>query len=338
MITPYDKPDWISSYSDQESKDIFQKAYDKEEELRLVDDVIYKGELLYVPANRRFELTKGVHSSPLNGHPGIAATVSKLKENYWWPKMREDVEKVVNVCSTCLLQKPVRARPQGQMNSFQVFSPGEQVAIDLIEKITEPLNGNQFIIVAKDMFTRFVEAKAVPDKGAPTFTQFLIEYCGRFGVPHTILTDQSTTFCNEFTSQVVKVLGASHMKSTPYHSQGNAVVERVNQTLEEKIRIVLDDPLQEKNWDAVLPIAVLAINTSFHKSIGCTPYEMTFGAKPPLQDKNIVAKTTPYDLHGEVVFKRMLFKRRRHSSNSTRTVKIINYCPQVYRRELILFV
>jgi hypothetical protein len=53
------------------------------------------------------------------------------------------------------------------MHSFQVFAPRERVGIDLIERITESLNGNQYIIVAVDMFTRFVEAKAVPDKGAP---------------------------------------------------------------------------------------------------------------------------------------------------------------------------
>jgi len=184
------------------------------------------------------------------------------------------------------------------MYSFEIYEPGEQVAIDLIE-ITESLNGNQYIIVAVDMFTRFVDAKAVPDKGAPTFTQFLIEYCGRFGVPKQILTDQTSTVSNAFTNELLKVFGASHVKATPYHSQGNAAVERVNQKIEEKIRLILDDPLQDKNWDTVLPIAILAINTTHHISIGCTPYEMTFGKRPPLQDRSIVFKATPHDTYAK---------------------------------------
>lgn len=301
MITPFDQLDWRGSYTDKESLDILQKAFDKEDGFHLQNDIIYKDDLLYVSTSKRYELVKGIHTSSMTGHPGINAMLSKLKENYWWPNMREVVAEVIKNCTTCALQKPDRVRPAGQMYTFNICQPGEQVAVDLIEKITESLNGNQYIIVAIDMFTRFVEAKAVPDKGAPTFTQFLIEYCGRFGVPHSFLTDQSTTFCNEFTNQIMKVFGAAHIKSTPYHSQGNAVVERVNQTLEEKIRVVLDDPLQEKNWDAVLPIAVLALNTSYHSSIGRTPYEMTFGGRPPLQDKNIVDKTTPYDLHAKLV-------------------------------------
>ncbi|GLJ59014.1 hypothetical protein SUGI_1488500 [Cryptomeria japonica] len=313
MISPYDKIDWRNAYSDKESKELFQKAYDKEDELVLRDEIIYKKDLLFVPVTKRTQLITLVHSSPMTGHPGITATISKLKENYWWPNMHEDVANMIKTCTACAIQKPVRTRPVGQMHSFEIFQPGEQVAIDLIEKITESHNGNLYIIVAIDMFTRYVEAKAVPDKGAPTFTQFLIEYCGRYGVPHTFLTDQSTTFCNEFTSQVIKVFGASHVKSTPYHSQGNAVVERVNQTLEEKIRLVLNDPLQERNWDAVLPIAVLALNTTYHTSIGCTPYEMTFGKRPPLQDKTVVTKTTPYDLHAKRDQKTYYENRRRNT-------------------------
>jgi len=295
MITPFDTADWICSFNDDESKKMLEEAHENRDGLRMLNEIAYKGDLLFVPPPKRHDIVKGAHESHMNAHPGILATISKLKENYWWPKMREDVEHYVNQCMTCRTQKPDRSAPSGRMFSFQIYEPGEQVAIDLIEKLTESLNGNQYIIVAIDMFTRFVDAKAAPDKGAPTFTQFLIEYCGRYGVPKQILTDHTSTVCNVFTNELLKVFGASHVKATPYHSQGNAVVERANQKIEEKIRLILDDPLHDKNWDTVLPIAVLAINTTHHISLGCTPYEMTFGKRPPLQDRNIVFKATPHD-------------------------------------------
>lgn len=215
--------------------------------------------------------------------------------------MRDEVEEVIRTCTTCALQKPDRRRPQGGMEHFKIYEPGEQVAIDLIEKITESHNGNSFIIVAVDMFTRYVDAKAVPDKGAPEFTQYLIEYSGRFGVPHSFLTDNSTTFCNELTAQIIKVFGAGHYRTTPYHSQGNAIVERTNQKIEEKLRLILDDPIQERNWDQALPLAVLAINTTYHNSLGCTPFEMTFGRRPPIQDKKLMALANPYDQFAKVI-------------------------------------
>lgn len=301
MVVPYDKLGWTSGYSDAEGREILQKACDKEDGLRLVDDVVYKGELIYAPRSERLEIIRLTHINNMNAHPGIQATYLKLKENYWWPNMLEEVKSFVNSCSTCLMNKPDKRPPAGQQNSFHIYEPGEQVAMDLIENLTESHNGNKHIIVAIDMFTRYVDAKAVPDKGAPTLTQYVIEYCGRYGVPKNFLTDNSTTFCNEFTAQVIKVFGASHVKSTPYHSQGNAVVERVNQTLEEKIRLILDDPIQDKNWDAVLPVAILAINSSVHASIGCTPYEMMFGKRVPLQDKHLTYKASPTDMYAKMV-------------------------------------
>ena len=301
VTTPMDTADWISSYSDSQSRELFQKAYDREDKLRLINDIIYYEDLLYVPMNKRDELIRLTHNSNMNDHPGTEATTAKLKENYWWPKMHEDVRRVVSVCPKCAMEKAERARPAGEMRSFDIFEPSVQVAIDCLGPITESLDGNIHIIVAIDTFTRFMDAKAVPDITAPTFNLFLIEYCSRYGVPNTILTDQSTTFCNAMTSEILKVFGASHVKATPHHSQSNAIVERSIQTLQEKLRLVLEDPIQETNWDTVLPIAILAINTTYHKSIGYTPFEMTFGRRPPLQDKNVTRKVTPHDLHTKLI-------------------------------------
>lgn len=301
ITCPLDPIGWMAAYNDPESRELFQRAYEKEDGLRIMNDLIYKDELLFVPNSKRTDIIKGVHSANYNAHPGIEATTAKLKENYWWPKMRDDVEEVIRTCSTCIMNKPERARPAGQMHSFQYFEPGKCVAIDCLGPITESLNGFKHIIVAIDMFTRFIETKAIPDVQSPTFALFLSEYCGRYGVPEQILTDQATTFCNAFMGEICKVFGIEHLKSTPHHSQGNAVVERVIQTLQEKLRLVLDDPLREANWDSVLPVATLAINTSYHKSIGHTPYELTFGRRAPLRDKRITVRATPQDMHAKLI-------------------------------------
>ena len=301
LVTPLDAAEWICNYNDEESRRLFQEAYERKNNLKLVNDIIYKDGLLYVPRAKRDELIRVTHSAPMNGHPGINATKAKLSENYWWPKMLEDITRVIQLCGQCILNKPERRRPAGQMHSFEIYSAGEQIAIDCLGPLKESANGNVHVIVAIDVFTRFVETKAVPDIGAPTFSQFLIEYCGRFGIPYSILTDNSTTFSNEFVKEILKVFGANHLKATPYHSQGNGVVERVIQTIQEKLRLTLDDPIQEANWDAALPIATLAINTAFHQSIGCTPYELTYGRRPPFQDMLATCRATPQDTFAKMI-------------------------------------
>jgi len=301
LVTPIDIPEWISAYKDIEAKELFQKAYDKLDDWKLINDVIYKNDKLYVPTEKRDELIRVTHMSNMNAHPGVQATRAKLAENYYWPNMVDDVMRIIKICPTCLAHKPERRKPAGQMESFEILEAGKQVGIDCLGPLKETINGNVHIIVAIDMFTRYVDAKAVPDITAPSFTQYLSEYCGRYGIPHTILTDQSTTFCNEFVKEVMKAFGAHHLKSTPYHSQGNAITERVIQTLQEKLRLVLDDPLQDSNWDVALPIAILAINTSYHKSIGYTPYELTFGRRPPIQDNFIANQVSVHDMYARLI-------------------------------------
>lgn len=76
------------------------------------------------------------------------------------------------------------------MYSHIVFEPFEKVPIDCLSPIRPSITGKKFIIVAIDMFSRFVEAKAIPDQQASTSKKFLVRYFCYFGVAKGILTDK----------------------------------------------------------------------------------------------------------------------------------------------------
>ena len=90
-ILPADKEDWTDCYTDDESKELYEKANNGEDELRVADGLIYKDQLLYVPKPKRIEIIKYSHGSTIACHPGITATIERICENYWWPKLRNDV-------------------------------------------------------------------------------------------------------------------------------------------------------------------------------------------------------------------------------------------------------
>ena len=108
---PHDSADWICSFNDDESKKILEAAHDGKEGLKVINDIVYKGDLLFVPPPKRYDIVRAAHESNMNAHPGILATISKLKENYWWPKMRDDVEHLISQCMACKTQKPDRSPP-----------------------------------------------------------------------------------------------------------------------------------------------------------------------------------------------------------------------------------
>ena len=56
-----------------------------------------------------------------------------------------------------------------------------------------------------------------------------------------------------------------YITTTPYHPQGNGVKERSNGIVLNMLRTLVQDNVSI--WDTILPIATLAYNTAFHKSL-----------------------------------------------------------------------
>jgi len=55
------------------------------------------------------------------------------------------------------------------------------------------------------------------------------------GIPSKITSDQGTCFTPELTRKFLEMFGCSPIWSTPLHSDGNLLVERLNQTLKKTL-------------------------------------------------------------------------------------------------------
>lgn len=116
------------------------------------------------------------------------------------------------------------------MRSFKAEETFELLTIDYLD-LVESLNHRKHVIIAVDVFTRFVIGKAIKGLKASCFVKFLLETFGRFGVPRVILTDNAPIFCNEQVIELATRFKFEHRKSTPHHHQGNAIAERMIQTV-----------------------------------------------------------------------------------------------------------
>lgn len=199
--------------------------------------------------------------------------------------MTLDVNQYVESCDVCQRRKIPRQRGMGLMETFEINEAFEMVAVDCIEMTKCTTRSNRHIFVAIDMFTRFVEARATDTITSAKFAIFLMEnlIC-LYGPPKQLLTDGAQTFGAELVKELTRLYAISHIRSTPLHSQGNAVVERVNATLGDKLAMVIEgnEKYNSDNWDEALPMVVFAINSTLHTSTGFSPYELLYARQPKL--------------------------------------------------------
>jgi hypothetical protein len=220
-----------------------------------------------------------LHTDMSGAHMGIDAVIGKIKDRYYWPQLGEDVKKYIQTCDVCQRRGPSNRREE--LIPIPVQGPFHRIGIDIKGPLPITSNGNRYIIVAMDYFTKWPEAIAIPNIKAETVAKFIYEQiiC-RHGVPQEILSDRGTSFINKIVDELCQKYQTKHRLTSAYRPQTNGMVERFNRTIGECIaKLVQDD---NKEWDQLLDAVLLAYRTKKHKTTGKTPFYLVYGREATL--------------------------------------------------------
>jgi len=198
--------------------------------------------------------------------------------------MGRDVRLRVRQCEICQVSKHGRLPGEAGRRRLYTGRPWQVVSVDLVGPMPLTPRGNSWILVLTDHFTRWANALAIPDASAPTVARVLDQhvFC-YFGLPEQIYSDQGAQFQSQLMSDLCRLWGVNQSRTTPYHSQGNRVVERNNRMLGDALRSLLLDRSQEK-WDTVLPQVMRAYHSTLHTSTGETPNLLMLGRETRVPD------------------------------------------------------
>ncbi len=252
------------------------------ESLQVVEDVLRRvfddgKSQRIVPTGMVKQILSGVHDLAAGGgHLGIRKTLSKVKDKYYWPGWRRDVEVWCKTCPECVRRKKqipsVRAPLHGQIPGF----PFQRVGIDVLGPLPLTNRGNKYIIVVQDYYTKWVEAYAVPDQEATTVARRLVDdFVCRFGAPFSLHSDQGRNFESKIFQEMCQQLGITKTRTTSYHPMSDGLVERFNRTLESMLSQYVNEA--QVDWDIHLPKVLMAFRCGEQESTGFSPNYLVFG-------------------------------------------------------------
>ena len=240
------------------------------------------GSRVYVPDHNdaRLKVLKARHDSKLAGHPGITRTLELVSRDYIWNGLRNDIERYIRGCATCQRTKTSRQSPHGFLKPLEVPQrPWSDISMDFVEELPKSRGFNSILVVV-DRLTKFaIFVPTTTTLDAPGLSKLFIDHVvSQHGLPSSIISDRGSKFISRFWKDLTSRLEITLALSTAFHPQTDGQTERVNQSLEQYLRIFAS--YKQDDWSSLLPQASFVHNNSVNASTKQTPFYSNFGYHP----------------------------------------------------------
>ncbi|WOH15435.1 hypothetical protein DCAR_0934976 [Daucus carota subsp. sativus] len=167
------------------------------------------------------DLIKELHDEPIGGHSGQEATIKKLSQFFFWPKMKDEVIEYIKSCDLCQRLKTGNKFPGGLLQPLPISEQiWQEISMDFIEGLPQSGDKN-YIMVVIDRMTKvghFI-ALAHPFTATTVAQVFLDNIYKLHGLPNSIVTDRDKLFTSHFWKELFKLVGMKLNISTSYHPQ-----------------------------------------------------------------------------------------------------------------------
>ena len=263
---------------------------------------------------RTKQILSKVHGTHV-GHGGVNRTMGLLDELRKkdpdlipildsWVTKRADVKTFIRNCPICQKVKQhqlLKYTPHFTTSTYGIF---DNISIDTIY-MPESENGNKYLIVIIDSFSRYLDVYPVADLTAHTAMQCLITFMGNFGIPSHLCCDNGSQFQGIF-SDLMDLIAINGYTTHAYSHQENSIVERANKEILSMLRCLILERKLHKSWDILCHVAKRIINSRVHSAIGIAPADLVFAGKVDLQRGSLFPYKVPPTLAGNEYMQTML--------------------------------
>lgn len=272
---------------------------------------LFKGNKLCVPmSSLRLLLLQESHGGGLMGHFGRDKTLSMLSTHYYWPRMKRDVERLCNRCTTCLQAKST-SNSYGLYTPLPIpYAPWSDISMDFVLGLPRTKYGHDSIFVVVDRFSKI--AHFIPcsrtDDASHIASLFFREIVRLHGVPRSIVSDRDVKFMSYLWKTLMAKFNVKLLFSSSSHPQTDGQTEVVNRSLSTLLRVLVKKNL--KAWEDCIPHAEFAYNRAKHSTTSRSPFMVVYGFEPPT-----AIVLLPLPLHEQVnmdIDKRAQYMKKLH--------------------------
>ena len=215
----------------------------KDEKWEVEDGIVMKEGRIYVPEGElRGEIIRLHHNTPVEGHGKRWKMAELVARNYWWPGLTKEVGKYVERCDTCQRHKNQSKAPAGKLMPNTIPEKlWSHILADFITKL--PLaQGYNAVLVVCDCFSKMAHFIAITEKtSVEGLTRLFRDHVWKlYGLPESITLDRGVQFAVGIMKKLNNLLGIQMKLSTAYHPQTDGQTERINQELEQYLRVFID--------------------------------------------------------------------------------------------------
>src|SRR3954468_12487925 len=156
--------------------------------------------------------------------------------------MYEDIAAYCQRCVICARSKAQHVGHALQSLGWAGLSiPSQLIAIDIIGPLPRTQRQAQYALTIVDYGSRYVVCVPLTGTDSERIAKGLLNHwILPFGTPIQILSDQGANLTSQLLHDLYGSMNISWITSTPYHAQGNALVERMNGTIKQALTCLVN--------------------------------------------------------------------------------------------------
>ena len=221
QVMRFVKEGWPHAFS-EELKD-FKKL---ENSLSTENGCVFYGLRVIIPSTLRNHILKLLHL----GHFGMQRMKQLARSTVYWPRTDFDIEDLCRKCTSCgqFQNKPDKPSIHPWMMPEK---PWSRLHLDHAINF---LGRNWLVLV--DAYSKYPCIHPTTSTSSKSTTAILEQEFAHFGYPHTLVTDNATTFMSQEFQAWCKQRGIVHLTGAPYHPATNGAAERLIQSFKQALR------------------------------------------------------------------------------------------------------